>query len=295
MKRRAVAVALGLAVLAGVAGCAAPDAAPGPPPAGVDVEFAQLRSDVAARQAQVRIINASDETLEVGDVTVVDPRFDGAATRVIAGRTSTVPAGSTVDVRVQLPPMACGSDDLAEDVTTVQLVLGYPDRDVAPAPAPVEAPLPDPLDVLGPLHERECRAQALAGAASVSFSAFRPSGPGAPAALELTVAPTGEGTAEITGIQTTNLLTFGQSASGAVDEYPLAVAVGEGDADPTVIELPLVPLRCDPHAVQEDKRGTIFDLAIAVDGVPGEIELAADEDMRGAILAWVADWCQFGG
>jgi hypothetical protein len=55
-----------------------------------------------------------------------------------------------------------------------------------------------------------------------------------------------------------------------------------------------VPLRCDPHAVQEDKRGTIFTLEVELDGVPGEIELAASEDMRGSILTWVSNWCGFG-
>ena len=42
--------------------------------------------------------------------------------------------------------------------------------------------------------------------------------------------------------------------------------------------MPLVPFRCDPHAVQEDKRGTIFDVRVEVDGEPGEIELAAAEE-----------------
>ena len=62
-----------------------------------------------------------------------------------------------------------------------------------------------------------------------------------------------------------------------------------------VVSLPLVPLRCDPHAVQEDKRGTIFTLAVELDGDPGEIELAAPEDLRGRILTWVGAWCGFGG
>ena len=60
-----------------------------------------------------------------------------------------------------------------------------------------------------------------------------------------------------------------------------SVAVAAGDTDPLAVHLPLVPLRCDPHAVQEDKRGTVFTLEVEVDGEPGEIELAASEDMRG--------------
>ena len=58
--------------------------------------------------------------------------------------------------------------------------------------------------------------------------------------------------------------------------------------------VPIVPLRCDPHAVMEDKRGTVFDVRVEVDGASGVIEVAAPEAMRGEILRWVADWCGFG-
>ena len=63
---------------------------------------------------------------------------------------------------------------------------------------------------------------------------------------------------------------------------------------PTTVHLPLVPLRCDPHAVQEDKRGTVFNVEVELDGEPGLVQVAATEDMRGRILTWVADWCGFG-
>ena len=54
------------------------------------------------------------------------------------------------------------------------------------------------------------------------------------------------------------------------------------------------PVRCDPHVVQEDKRGTIFDVRVELDGEPGQVELFVGEDMRGRILTWVAEWCGFG-
>ena len=61
------------------------------------------------------------------------------------------------------------------------------------------------------------------------------------------------------------------------------------------VRVPLVPLRCDPHAVMEDKRGTIFDVTVAFDGASGVVEVAAPAEVKGEILAWVADWCGFGG
>lgn len=288
--RVATAVAIA-AVLAGLVGCA-PAAEPGPSPAeglpdGVTVELQQLRSDVAARQAQVVVTNGTDETLVVADLAIDDPRFEGAVTRV-AARDSTITPGRSVGIRVQLPPVAC--DDTA---ATVEPVLEL-DYTLGDAEGHASAPIGDPLGFVPPLHERECRVVLLSAAADVAFTSFEPSPAGEPAVLELTVTPTGEGGAGIRSIQTTNLLTFGLTPGDTADSHPIDVVLESGETEPVVVPLPLVPLRCDPHAVQEDKRGTIFDLEVEIDGEAGEIELAASEDMRGQILTWVADWCGFG-
>jgi hypothetical protein len=153
------------------------------------------------------------------------------------------------------------------------------------------APLPDTLGFLPRLIETECRGQALADAATVAISSFEPSSAGVPAALVLEIAPTGEGAARIAAIQSTNLLTF---AGMAARSFPIDVAIAPGDTTPTTVELPLMPLRCDPHAVQEDKRGTVFSLEVELGGEAGLVQVAASEDMRGRILTWVADWCGFG-
>ncbi|GAA1923284.1 hypothetical protein GCM10009775_14620 [Microbacterium aoyamense] len=280
--RRALRGSTVVGVVAILAGCAVAPVGNGPPPDGVTVEFVQLRSDVAARQAQVQVRNDTDEAIEIGAVHVADARFEGDAMRVIEGRTTSVAPGGTTDIRIQLPPMNC---DVTEGSMSVLLELD----DHA-----VEAPLPDALDVIAPLHERECLAAQVRDAASLAFTSFEPSPAGEPATLVLSVEPTGEGSAEVIGIQTTNLLTFAAAAGMTADTYPLELEITP-TSDAIGIALPLVPLRCDPHAVQEDKRGTVFTLEVALDGVPGEIELAASEEMRGQMLTWVADWCGFGG
>ena len=61
-----------------------------------------------------------------------------------------------------------------------------------------------------------------------------------------------------------------------------------------MVSVPIVPLRCDAHAVMEDKRGTVFNVLVRVDGAQGAVEVAAPEAMRGEILRWVSDWCGFG-
>ena len=78
------------------------------------------------------------------------------------------------------------------------------------------------------------------------------------------------------------------------ETYPLGIVVGAGDEVPVVVDVPIVPFRCDPHAVLEDKRGTIFGVPVELDGEPGTVELFVGEEMRGRILTWVGDWCRFG-
>ncbi len=168
---------------------------------------------------------------------------------------------------MQLPAVACGGCRGDEDADAEASVTF--DYSTGGDPVEVTVPLPDPVGFVAPLHERECRAAQLAKAAGLAFTGFTPSAAGAPATLELDCPPTGAAAAVLSGIQTTNLLTFAQAAGDTADTYPLDLAVTAADTAPVVVSLPLVPLRCDPHAVQEDKRGTIFTLDVELDGDSG--------------------------
>lgn len=283
--RRAVAWIVALSALAATAltGCA--PAAPSGLPDGVTVSFEQLRSDVVTGQAEVRIRNESPHTLRIGAVSVADPRFDGVAERVL-DHTSTVAAGASTDIRVQLPPMACPEPgDAASSTVTIAYTVDDVERTATAA-------LPDSLGFLPPLHERECRVAALARVADVAFTAFTQTDAGTPGELELTVAPTGAGSAEITGIHATNLLrpVLPDESAGV---WPLHVAVAPGDTNSIVVRMPIEPTRCDAHAVMEDKRGTVFRLEAVIDGEAGQVELAADDALRGRLLSWVAHWCGY--
>lgn len=289
-RRLSVLTLAGALALAGCAGpgTAAPPEEPRPTlPDGVAVELAQLRADVASRQAQVRVTNGSDTAIAVGEVGVEDARFDGTAMRVIADRVSTIPAGGAVDIRIQLPPVDCTAPDEGDAEVVLEIVSDS-------GTAEVKADAPDPLGFIPALHARECLLEHVAEAASLAFTGFRPSPPGEPAGIQLTVTPTGEGAVTVVGIERTNLLDFA-GVPADEDMYPLGIEVSGAAADAAVVEVPLLPFRCDPHAVQEDKRGTIFDVRVELDGEPGEVELFVGEELRGRILSWVASWCGFGG
>jgi hypothetical protein len=249
-------------------------------PDGVAVELFQLRSDVAERGAQVRVVNGSDEELVITRLTFTDDWFAGEAVRE---RTSTVAAGRTVDLRFELPESACDDEpDAASRTSRVTLELE------GGGSATVE--VADPLGFTALVHEKECLRHDLARVATLEWAAFTPSAAPLPAELQLAITPAGGAeSAELVEVQTTNLLQFADQPTA----FPLAVTVTGTDAA-TTVALPIVPLRCDPHAVMEDKRGTVFNVLVRVDGAEGAVEVAAPEAMRGAILRWVSDWCGFG-
>lgn len=266
-----------------LAGCTAgppstPTSTPAALPDGVEVELFQLRSDVADRGAQLRVINGSDDDLVITGLTVHDDWFDGPAIRE---RTSTIPAGRTVDLRFALPESACDdAPDAAGRTSRVTLDLEG-DREVT-----VE--LADPLGFTALLHQKECLRHDLARVATLEWTSFTAAEAPLPAQLQLTVTPTGAaGAARVLEVQTTNLVQFA--------EQPTPFAVDLDIAPRTVtVSVPLIPLRCDPHVVMEDKRGTVFNVAVQVAQASGVVEVAASEAMRGEILRWVADWCGFG-
>ena len=268
----------GLAITA----CAPSDPQRGELPAGVTVELIQLRSDVVDRAAELRVQNGSEEDLVVTRVSLTDPRF---ADPIVRHKRSSVSAGRTLDMRVDLPPVACDADG-AVGPTTLEL-----EYEVDGRPAMAEASVPDSLAFIPLLHAKECLRERLGEVAALSWSAFEPSDAGAPAHLTLEIDPAGGvGSARIETVETTPLLMF--DAAGAA---PFAVGLEvEGSGSPEQVRVPLVPLRCDPHAVMEDKRGTIFDVTVTLGDTTGVVEVAVPAEIKGEILDWVADWCGFG-
>lgn len=285
MPRRAharIAGAVAAVVIAAALGACAPGSGLAVPD-GLRVELVQQRSDVTLRQAQVRIVNGSDEAITIGAVAVSDPRFAADAARVIAGRSTTISAGGSVDIRVQLAQAACDVPDAAEPRALL-------DVEIAGRAGTIALAASDPLGFIAPLHARECLAAEVAEGVGLSFVAFEPAPAGEAAMLRLEAEP-GGGEVTIVAVQPTVLVDFVPAGGGA---FPLDLAIS-ADSDPVVLDLPIVPARCDPHVVQEDKRGTIFTIDVELDTEPGTIELFVGEDMRGRILSWVARWCGFGG
>lgn len=271
-------------LLSGCVGSSPPQPSETPTsPEGIRVTLIQQRADVAVRELQVRVRNDRAEAITVGAVSLADDRFDGFATRVV-DRESSLAAGASVDVRVALPAMDCSAEHDGTPTVTLNLVLDG-------EPVVASAPANDVLDVLPGIHTRGCLGEAMAAVAVIEPIEFVPSPEGEAALIRLRVTPTSAGRAEIHSMQSTPLLTF--DANNPSTEYAINLEIAPR-SEQTVLEIPLVPQRCDPHVVQEDKVGTVLVFDVSVEGVEGQITIPTSPEMKSSILTWVAHWCEFG-
>lgn len=273
MPARRALVALGLAFAALLAGCVA---APPALPEGVSVLVVQQRSDVAERMAELRVHNGSDAALAFTAARLDDSRF---ASAVDIEREVRLEPGATSDLRFALPEPVC-------DGSTVRRTLTLTRADGTR----FVADLRSAEDFTVGLHERECLRVEIERTATLAWTGFTASSPGEAARAMLTATPTGAGEPVLLAeLRSTNLVRFAPKDG---DRWRLGLALDAQSAQ-TSIEVPLVPQRCDPHVVQEDKRGTIFTIDVE-EPRAGTIELPMPPELKTQVLTWVAEWCRFG-
>ena len=72
--------------------------------------------------------------------------------------------------------------------------------------------------------------------------------------------------------------------------WPRSVTVRAGGA-PAQVRLGIRPSRCDPHAVAEDKVGTLLPLQVRVAGREGVVKIDAGSQLRARIYDFVTKAC----
>ncbi|MDP3209025.1 MAG: hypothetical protein Q8M65_07740 [Rhodoglobus sp.] len=252
-------------------------------PEGVTVSAYQGRFDRAERQLELKVTNTTDATFTVTSAVLDSTRFVDEARW---DRPQDIPSGSARDLRVALGAADC-SDTPALDEVVLDFVL--PNGSGGSARLTIVD-----ASVIDAINSEDCLAEAVAKVATIEPSDSLRWMPGArlPATLDLTVTPTGApGSIGITESTATVLLSLVDDGGAPVFSLPQTVVV-DADSAPAVIPLRLIPARCDPHAVAEDKRGTIFPLqALTSDGDSGQVLVPVSDAIRAELYAFYADYC----
>ena len=256
---------------------ATPVAAPWP--AGLTAYVDQSRLGRQRGEVFVRLVNDPVRELEVLRAEVSSDRFD--TTVWTGGKTFRYEA----DLDLALPTARCGIGSDATVELTYRVDGGPPTVSSSTAT--------DRYGQVGLQLDRDCAARTLAEAATLTAAAPRVLGTGRNSVFELpvTLTPTGSrADVAFTGFEDTVL--FRQvppSPSVDVDpRVPLTAAAG-----PTRVVLRLVPTRCDPHALAEDKVGTLVGVRVAAPGLPDVASsyLPLDDATRARLRAFFGTHC----
>ncbi|CAN5322617.1 hypothetical protein BH11ACT3_BH11ACT3_03830 [soil metagenome] len=283
MTRAAITTVAALALL--LSACAGTTSTP--LPAGVSVTVYQARSDVDAGKYAIRVTNDTDAA-----ITITKAVFDSAAyTETMAWKNATarVPAGGAVDLRILAVPAVCTRDDRPDVVD-----LGFTLADGRTGTAEVEPG--DPYNQFPKLPDQDCLAQNLDATVAIASARIDSDGiVGSPGRLVLSLTPSGDDShaATLDTVRSTILISLLDADGVASDALPQNLTLS-GTGEPSELGFAITPAgRCDPHAVAEDKVGTLFPIEVTVDGVSGRIRLPASQQLRGQVYAFVESYCGY--
>ncbi len=280
---RPAAAALVVALLA-LTACAAQLTSP----PGLSAEVFETRFDPPLGQLHLRVVNESPQSVRVLSAELDSPAYPDSTGFT---RPQTVPSGAARDLPVPLGPPACPGGDPASVLadTSVRVMVERPDGSAEEVSLPVVD-----IGILAATLERDCRGEALAAHAELApppALTWTP-GTGATATLEFTVTPTGAaGAATINSVGPTTLLGIVDAAGARATPLTLDLVI-DAETTPFVLPVRIVPARCDPHAIAEDKQGTLipFDVATS-EGAAGQVRIAVSDEVRAQIYAFVTDFC----
>lgn len=268
---------IALALLVG--GCAPVDA-----PSSVSVDVTQGRTDRDSRTIVLDVTNTGDAPIQLVQARLQTPQFADDAEW---SRGTTLAPGRTVSLRAPLADPVCPVP--ADTLPTV--TVSYTD---AEGVSRSEEVVPtQSTDVLAIIERDDCMAALAAEAAELRILDDLTWTPGAaqPASLQVIATPTGTGSLEILEARSTILLQLVDAAGVRVSELPVGITVDESSGE-QVIDLSLVPARCDPHAIAEDKRGTIMVLAVVLDdGTEGVVYVRSPDTVKASLYDFVTDYC----
>jgi hypothetical protein len=293
---------IGAAAAACTAGSApAPSSTLGPVPDDVathlSVEVMQGRTQYADREILLAVTNGSDETMTLLAGALHADGF--GPSHLAKERPRLLRPGATRDVHVGLGQAQCadapaGTDEPVPDAApsaTITLALGQGE---AQGPA-TDLVVDDVADTAGHLarnHAVDCARAAVESGVQLSVETDLPVElrDGEPTALVTVRVEPVHGGPEVTIDRITETtLMANPDAGGGVSGWAGRELDGQRSGE---IILPVVPARCDAHAVGEDKRGTFLPVEASVGGAAQHVfYLPMPDAARAGLYGFIGDSC----
>ncbi|WP_420179490.1 hypothetical protein [Paenarthrobacter sp. TA1.8] len=254
----------------------------------ITVEVNQSRDQYGKQAIEIQLTNTTDAPLTVTSARLHSPLFEGDISWQPSAGSLELPPRQPKSLPADLPPASCGRSE--GESLELEATVGY----AAPGKDPVEenTSVSDPFGVLARNAGELCiAAEAAAVATIVLDPRLEVAADGRTAVVRLIITPATPGTdaqsLTIEAIDETTLL-----AQSPTAPWPGNVLLGTAKQ-----ELPLTirPARCDPHAVAEDKVGTLLPLRIKVGERQGLLKIAAPDELRGRIYDFVTTSCASNG
>ena len=252
-------------------------------PVTITVEVNQSRDQYGKQAILLQLTNTTDSPVTVTGARLRSALFQSDISWEPSEGSLELPPRQPKSLPVTLPAAACERQEASTELTA-GITYSVPGK----APVEQNTRASDPFGVLSRNAGELCLATAAAAVVTIVLdSGLEVAADGRTAVVRLLMTPAGpgSGTEQLTieSIDETPLL-----AQTPTAPWPRNVTLGGAKQ-----ELPLTirPARCDPHAVAEDKVGTLLPLRVAVGNRKGVLKIPAPDDLRGRIYDFVTASC----
>ena len=301
----------------GPGGTAPPATAPAAPvPSGpVTAEISQFRDNYSKQIIEIQLTNTTGAPLTVLGAELTSPLFAAPITWTARTGGIELPPGQTKSLPAPLPAPECGSPSPAPSGSGtrsaanagnafVSLRLAAPrgtaqqetlQQGTVLPPADATAPAIDPFGVLARNNSELCLTREASAVAAIALAPeLEVAADGRTAVVRLLIHPraasgsgaAGAGELMIDRVEETTLLAEAPQAA----PWPHSLTLRTG-GPPAEVRLGIRPARCDPHAVAEDKVGTLLPLRVRVADREGVLKIDAGSRLRGRIYDFVTKAC----
>ncbi len=279
---------------------------PAPPSASASVAapltaaISQFRDNYSRQIIEIQLTNTTGEPVTVLSAGLRSPLFASRISWTAAAAGTELPPHQTKSLPASLPAASCADQAAEQSRAPEQSRAGQPPAAVevllaSAAGAPgqtVTTDAADPFGVLARNNVEMCVAQAAAAIAELRFAPGLELSPDARTAfLHLLITPRNSGAEPadraliIDSVGGTTLLEEDPSAP-----WPSGLRI-DATGPARELRLGIRPARCDPHAVAEDKVGTLIPLRVSVAGRKGVLKIDAGSQLRGRIYDFVTSAC----